>query len=93
MKIDCPNCGGDSFSVEGGDCRACKGTGKVESFSTFFRDRVLVVRVGEKSQGQRDYERSVANEPNYHDGTPRKRWEQLRPFERDSWERIPKRKE
>ena len=25
---DCYNCGGDGFSVEGGDCPACLGTGK-----------------------------------------------------------------
>jgi hypothetical protein len=25
----CPNCGGDEFSIEGGPCRACNGTGKV----------------------------------------------------------------
>lgn len=41
------------------------------------------------SRGQRDYEASVARTPNYHDGTPRKRWDQLRPFEQGSWERDP----
>jgi hypothetical protein len=25
---DCHNCGGDGYSVEGGDCPACKGTGR-----------------------------------------------------------------
>ena len=26
-RIECGNCGGDGFSLEGGDCPACKGTG------------------------------------------------------------------
>lgn len=26
-RTDCRNCGGDGFSIEGGDCPACKGTG------------------------------------------------------------------
>ena len=25
----CPNCGGDGWSMEGGDCPACDGTGRV----------------------------------------------------------------
>lgn len=28
-RRDCYNCGGGGFSVEGGDCPACKGTGKI----------------------------------------------------------------
>lgn len=28
-KHDCYNCGGDGYSVEGGDCPACKGEGRV----------------------------------------------------------------
>lgn len=43
-----------------------------------------------KSQGQLDYERSVANEPKYHDGTPRKTWYELDPLEQWSWEREPR---
>jgi Zn finger protein HypA/HybF involved in hydrogenase expression len=27
-QVDCRNCGGDEYSIEGGPCPACKGTGK-----------------------------------------------------------------
>jgi len=27
-RVDCRNCGGDGFSALGGDCPACKGTGR-----------------------------------------------------------------
>ena len=46
---------------------------------------------GHKSfeHGRCDYERSVANHPTNHDGTPRKSWEQLPPFAQWSWARGP----
>jgi hypothetical protein len=40
-----------------------------------------------KSAGQLLYETDVAVRPNYHDGKPRKSWEQLDATERWSWER------
>lgn len=42
-----------------------------------------------KSQGQLAYERDVKRTPRYHDGAPRKAWEQLTKVARDSWERNP----
>ena len=39
--------------------------------------------------GQRAYESDVAERPVYHDGTPRRTWEQLHPVARWSWERSP----
>lgn len=38
-----------------------------------------------KSQGQVDYELDLAKTPNYHDGTPRKTWDQLGKLEQWSW--------
>lgn len=39
------------------------------------------------TRGQIDYENDVMNRPLYHDGTPRKRWEELSEIARWSWER------
>lgn len=38
--------------------------------------------------GQLAYEEDLRRCPNYHDGTPRKTWDQLT-FERQSWQRNP----
>lgn len=43
----------------------------------------------EKSPGQIAYEASVAACPTYHDGSPRRTWEQLGDVARWSWERQP----
>lgn len=45
------------------------------------------IRANPHLRGQRAYEASVAAAPLYHDGTPRKRWDQLSDLERWSWER------
>jgi RecJ-like exonuclease len=39
-RIDCRNCGGDGYSLAGGPCPACKGTGKVERPDPFYRMRL-----------------------------------------------------
>ena len=41
-----------------------------------------------KTQGQLDYEADVAKRPTYHDGRPRKTWEQLCDVARWSWNRV-----
>lgn len=41
-------------------------------------------------RGRAAYEASCAAVPNYHDGTPRKTWQQLGQVERWSWERLPR---
>lgn len=43
-----------------------------------------------KSQGQIDYEMDLKRKPIYHDGTPRKKWEELSDISRWSWERKNK---
>jgi len=40
-----------------------------------------------KTPGQLDYEQDVQRKPLYHDGTPRKAWEQLREIVKWTWER------
>lgn len=40
----------------------------------------------QKSRGQLEYEADVSFVPTYHDGTPRKRWDQLTDLQRSSWE-------
>ena len=40
-----------------------------------------------KTPGQLDYESDVQRKPLYHDGTPRKAWDQLREIVRWTWER------
>ena len=47
------------------------------------------IRSETKSPGQVAYERDVAREPFYHDGTPRSIWSKLSDIARDSWERNP----
>jgi hypothetical protein len=42
-----------------------------------------------KSAGQLAYELDVVLDPNYHDGSPRKKWEELDDISRWSWERNP----
>lgn len=42
-----------------------------------------------KTRGQVAYEADVQAKPLYHDGTPRKTWEQLGEGERRTWERNP----
>jgi hypothetical protein len=39
--------------------------------------------------GQSAYEQELRARPTYHDGTPRKRWDQLDDIARSSWERNP----
>lgn len=41
-------------------------------------------------KGQAAYEGDVARKPCYHDGTPRKTWDQLGDVERWSWARPSK---
>lgn len=41
------------------------------------------------SAGQAAYERDLAKQPLYHDGTPRPAWSALWPVARWSWERDP----
>lgn len=41
----------------------------------------------EKTQGQKLYEADVERRPNYHDGAPRKTWDQLNDLAKWSWER------
>jgi hypothetical protein len=43
-----------------------------------------------KSQGQIDYEADVLRRPTYHDGTPRKTWDELSDIARYSWKRTCK---
>ena len=47
------------------------------------------IRSEAKSPGQVAYERDVAREPLYHDGTPRSTWAGLDDTARESWERNP----
>ena len=47
------------------------------------------IRSETKSAGQVAYERDVAREPLYHDGTPRSTWSELEDVARESWERNP----
>lgn len=42
-----------------------------------------------KTPGQLAYERDVAIQPLYHDGTQRRTWEQVSDHIRQSWERNP----
>jgi hypothetical protein len=42
-----------------------------------------------KSNGQLAYENDLAVTPTYHDGTPRKTWDELPLYARQSWERNP----
>ncbi|HEY0684708.1 MAG TPA: hypothetical protein VGD45_20395 [Steroidobacter sp.] len=42
-----------------------------------------------KSPGQIAYEQELLVKPNYHDGTPRKAWDQLKDFAQISWEQDP----
>lgn len=39
--------------------------------------------------GQAAYERELAAQPTYPDGTPRQQWSQLKPWAQQSWERDP----
>jgi hypothetical protein len=41
-----------------------------------------------KTQGQIDYEKDVKHKPNYHDGTARKKWSELREIEQYSWDKV-----
>lgn len=43
----------------------------------------------DKSPGRLDYEADIRRRPNYHDGMPRKTWDQLGPVEQWSWNRAP----
>lgn len=43
------------------------------------------IRADQSLVGRAAYEASVKARPNYHDGTPRKTWEQLGDFERMTW--------
>jgi hypothetical protein len=45
------------------------------------------VRANPDLIGRPAYEASLLAQPTYHDGTPRKSWEQLGEVERWSWER------
>ena len=47
------------------------------------------IRSESKSAGQVAYERDVAREPLYHDGTPRSTWSGLEDIARESWEKNP----
>ena len=40
--------------------------------------------------GRMAYEEDVRGKPHYHDGTPRRTWEQLSEIARWSWERNPR---
>lgn len=42
-----------------------------------------------KTPGQIAYEEDCRRAPTYSDGSPRKKWERLRDFEKQSWERNP----
>jgi hypothetical protein len=42
-----------------------------------------------RTPGRVAYESDVRAEPTYHDGTPRRTWEQLSDVARWSWERNP----
>lgn len=48
---------------------------------------LLLLDRSAKTPGQIDYESSLANEPDYHDGTPRKQWHELDAVAQWSWER------
>ena len=41
----------------------------------------------EQPTGRTLYDRDVARRPNYHDGTPRKQWDELSDIARWSWNR------
>lgn len=45
------------------------------------------IRADGRLLGREAYEASVAMQPTYHDGTPRKEWEALGELERWSWSR------
>ena len=39
--------------------------------------------------GKQAYEEDVRRKPNYHDGSPRKRWDQLAPEVQNTWNKNP----
>ncbi len=43
----------------------------------------------EKSPGQIAYEADITRHPSYHDGTPRRTWENLSEVIQSSWEKNP----
>ncbi len=43
-------------------------------------------------EGREAYEADVRKRPNYHDGSPRPRWDQLREVAKYSWESIDRTK-
>lgn len=43
-----------------------------------------------KSRGQLAFEAHVKRYPLYHDGTPRRSWDQLDSFQKMSWEHPPR---
>lgn len=49
----------------------------------------FIKQVSWHSAGRVAYKADVAANPVYHDGAPRKTWEQLDQPERDTWERNP----
>ena len=46
----------------------------------------------EQTPGETAYCQVLASAPLYHDGTPRKTWEQLPQYIRASWERVERRR-
>lgn len=44
-----------------------------------------ILRQAERDAARRNYEADLAARPNYHDGTPRKTWDQLGELERSTW--------
>lgn len=49
--------------------------------------KLISLTLSEITPGRADYEADLARRPLYHDGTPRKTWDQLGDLERWSWER------
>ena len=45
--------------------------------------------MADMTRGQTLYAEDCQQRPTYHDGTPRKLWEQLGAAEQWSWERVP----
>lgn len=48
-----------------------------------------IAQVHEAAPGEAAYIEDVNRQPNYHDGSPRKSWEQLSEVERSTWVKNP----
>jgi len=60
---------------------------RTTNFPAHYRAGIEVTPVSYKTIGQLRYEQDVRREPVYHDGSPRRTWDELTAAARWSWER------